>query len=182
MTNNTTVSSDTPIFQAQRIFIKASHFTSTALPQVLKVQQGYHQRFELAVSFHALEADLHEVCLKLTVQGYPQQDNPSQAGNEQVTSLEAVEAEPVYTTIVEQSGIFLIKGFDETQSAGMKKVTCPEMLFPYAVAHTATLVTQAGFPPVYLSPINFSAVSAQAEKKSAQEVTTSPGTDTTTHH
>lgn len=183
MTNNTTASQDGPVFQPQRIFVKESHFTSPELPQVLKVQQGYRQRFEVAVSFNALEEDLHEVCLKLTVHGYPQQDNTSEAGSDQPTAVDDADVVPVYTTIVEQSGVFLIKGFDETQSAGIKKVTCAEMLFPFAVAHTVTLVTQAGFPPVYLSPINFHAVNAQAQEKQAQQVQMSQGSkDTSTRH
>lgn len=155
-----------PVFDTRIVFIKESHLTSPESPHVFQKKQQYHNKFEIAVSFNELEDNVHEVSLKLTVNAYPKEESKEGAdpAGEMNSEIDPDEV-PVYTGIVQQAGVFIIKGFDEVQSARIKKITCAEILFPFARAHIMNLVVHAGFPPVYLAPINFNAVNAQVEEK-----------------
>lgn len=164
-------STEKPVFDTRLVFLKESHITSPEAPAIFKQPQQYAIKFEIAVSFNELEEHVHEVCLKLTVNAYPKKE--SQKTDEQVAASSTPDidpdATPVYTAEVHQAGVYVIKGLDETQAARVKRITCAEMLFPFARSHLVHLVTQAGFPPVYLSPVNFAAVNAQVEEQEKQK-------------
>ena len=46
---------------------------------------------------------------------------------------------------------------------------CPNLLYPYARQAITGVVTQAGFPQLYLQHINFDALYQQHEQKQAEE-------------
>lgn len=62
---------------------------------------------------------------------------------------------------VKQAGLFTVSGFPEENVAGMLGAYCPETLFPYAREAVSTLVTNGGFPPLLLTPVNFNALYTQ---------------------
>jgi preprotein translocase subunit SecB len=45
---------------------------------------------------------------------------------------------------------------------------CPNVLFPYARQALGDLVSQGGFPPFYLQPINFEALYAEGLRRRAE--------------
>ena len=67
----------------------------------------------------------------------------------------------------------------ETAQAGILQIrnvpeaACPNILFPYVRETVSDVISRAGFPPVYLAPVNFDAIylqrlqeaQAQAEPK-----------------
>lgn len=74
---------------------------------------------------------------------------------------------------VHQAGVFQLSGFDEEQQAFVLGSYCPGTLFPYAREVISSLVTDGGYPPVILSPVNFEALYQehlqQKESGQAQE-------------
>ena len=87
-------------------------------------------------------ADNHEVVLQITV-----------TAKSKDKTLFLVE--------VKQAGLFTLKGFTEEQNHQVMSITCPTILFPYAREAVSDLVGRAGFPPLYLAPVNFEALYAQ---------------------
>lgn len=59
---------------------------------------------------------------------------------------------------VQQAGVFQLTGFDDEQRGYIIGSYCPGTLFPYAREVISRLVTDGGFPPVLLAPVNFEAL------------------------
>lgn len=73
----------------------------------------------------------------------------------------------LYFVKLQQVGCFIVKGAEVEQKAFFLNTACPQMLYPYASHVASTLVTQAGFPALYLTPIDF--VSLYAQQQTAQK-------------
>jgi len=75
---------------------------------------------------------------------------------------------------VHQAGIFHLSGFDEEQQAFVLGSYCPGTLFPYAREVISSLVTDGGYPPVILAPVNFEALYQEhlKQKETADTATT----------
>jgi len=70
---------------------------------------------------------------------------------------------------VHQSGAFLLQGFDQQQLSYVANVACPNVLYPYARSHIASLVAAGGFLMPPLQPINFDGIYAQRLQQHQQE-------------
>jgi preprotein translocase subunit SecB len=57
-------------------------------------------------------------------------------------------------------GLFELQGFPEDQLQLVLLIECPRYLFPFARRIIADMVTEGGFPPFHLEPIDFAAVYA----------------------
>lgn len=53
------------------------------------------------------------------------------------------------------SGEFSISGFPKDLMSPILYVECPRLLFPFARNIVAHAVSEGGFPPLYLAPVNF---------------------------
>ena len=73
----------------------------------------------------------------------------------------------LYLVKLQQIGCFIVKGAEAEQKAFFLNTVCPQMLYPYASHVASTLVTQAGFPALYLTPIDF--VSLYAQQQTTQK-------------
>lgn len=73
----------------------------------------------------------------------------------------------LYFVKLQQIGCFIVKGAEAEQKAFFLNTVCPQMLYPYASHVASTLVTQAGFPALYLTPIDF--VSLYAQQQTAEK-------------
>ncbi|QNK67629.1 protein-export chaperone SecB [Variovorax sp. PAMC26660] len=61
----------------------------------------------------------------------------------------------VFTLSATQAGVFEIKGLSPAEMEIQKKVTLPQLLYPYLRANVTDLVMKASFPPVILAEIDF---------------------------
>lgn len=59
---------------------------------------------------------------------------------------------------VKQAGLFGVRNLDEEEHRRAIAVIAPSILFPYARATVANLVSQGGFPQLLLPPVNFDAL------------------------
>lgn len=74
----------------------------------------------------------------------------------------------VFTLEVSQTGVFSIEGYNDEQMDRLLKSFCPNILFPYVRQVVTQMTTQAGYPPLNLSPIDFEA-RYQALQKQKEE-------------
>jgi preprotein translocase subunit SecB len=73
----------------------------------------------------------------------------------------------IFLVEVEQAGTFVVTGFPQDETRNILGIACPNTLFPYARETISTLVQRGGFPPLYLQPIDFAALFAAQNQKTA---------------
>ncbi|MEX0916353.1 MAG: protein-export chaperone SecB [Wenzhouxiangellaceae bacterium] len=70
---------------------------------------------------------------------------------------------------VHYGGVFQLQGFGEQQLPYVINVHCPNVLYPYARAQIASLISAGGFFTPPLQPINFEAIFAQRVSEQQQD-------------
>lgn len=140
-----------PEFSIQRIYVKDMSLETPHSPFIFQEEWKPAIDVQLNAGTQKLAEDVYEVKLSLTV---------TAKLNDKVAFL--AEAH--------QAGIFTIKRLPEAQLNHALGSYCPGVLFPFARELISDLITRAGFPPLYLAPINFDALYEQqlAQQKAAQ--------------
>ena len=80
-----------------------------------------------------------------------------------VTVTVKVNQKTAFLVEVKQAGIFTVAGFDEEQLSHLVGSFCPNILYPYAREVITDAVVKAGFPQLYLAPVNFDALYEQQQ-------------------
>jgi len=120
----------------QKIYQKDVSFETPNSPQIFRKKWDPTIEVEFQSSARAIQDDLYEVVIALTV-------------------TTSVEGETAYLAEVHQAGIFTIQGFDPEALHLNQNVHCVIILYPYACAAVSDLVTRGGFPQQLLGPLNF---------------------------
>ena len=79
-----------------------------------------------------------------------------------------VDERTLFMIEIDQAGIFLLQGYDDTQRRTLIGTYCPSSLFPYLREAVSSMIGKGGFPAMLLQPINFDALFAQAMQQTAQ--------------
>lgn len=132
----------------QKIYTKDISFESPNSPYGFQDEWQPEINVDLNTDGQTLENDNYEVILKITVT----------AKNKDKTAFLAE---------VHQAGIFHLTGFDDEQRGFILGSFCPGTLFPYAREVISSLVTDGGYPPVILQPVNFEALYQENLKQNA---------------
>ena len=135
-----------PEFAIQRLYIKDLSVESPNSPKIFLEQWEPELNIDLNVDHNSIEADLYEVILT-------------------VTATVKIKEQTAFLVEVKQAGIFAMKGFPEDQIKPMLGSFCPNLLYPYAREAISSAVTRAGFPQLYLAPVNFDALYQQHEEQ-----------------
>lgn len=72
-----------------------------------------------------------------------------------IINVEAKIDKPIFILQLTYKGEFSIQGFENELVEPILYVECPRLLFPFARSIIAQVVSEGGFPPLYLAPINF---------------------------
>lgn len=140
-------------FTVHNIYVKDISFEAPNSPQVFTLEWNPKLEFDIQMGHTALEKDLHEVILSITV-------TVGIAQSKETTA--ATEAKTAFLVEIKQAGIFLVQGIsDEKQLDYILSTTAPTILFPYAREAVSSLVTKGGFPQLIIPPINFDAMYQQ---------------------
>lgn len=139
-----------PEFIIQRVYVKDLSLETPHSPQAFQEEWQPELNLQFTMNATDLSADNHEVVLQITV-----------TAKSKDKTLFLVE--------VKQAGLFTLKGFTEKQHHQVLSITCPTLLFPYAREAVSDLVGRAGFPPLYLAPVNFEALYAQQMQEQDNE-------------
>jgi len=129
-------------FQIQKLYVKDVSFEVPNAPQVFQEAGQADVKMSLAQRVDELGENLHEVVLTVTVTA-------------------TLDEKTAYLAEVAQAGIFLVSGFNEQASHAVMNTMCPSTLFPYARRSISELVSEGGFPPLTLQPVNFEQLYAQ---------------------
>ena len=136
-------------FTVEKIYVKDVSFEAPNAPAVFTEQGQPQLNMNLNQKVARLEGDLFEVVLGVTL--------TCTLGDK-----------TVYLAEVEQAGIFGLTGFDDRNLDMMLGTYCPNVLFPYVRQSVSDLITNGGFPPFYMQPINFEALYAEGLRRRAE--------------
>ncbi len=132
-------------------YIKDLSVESPSAPQVFQWQVQPSLDVQFALNANKAADDVHEVSLK--IEATARSDN----GVHFVVDLS-------------YAGLFGVRGIPEEALAPLLLIEAPRLLFPFARQIVADAVTNTGFPPLLLDPIDFAAAYvAQLQAQQGQE-------------
>lgn len=136
-----------PEFVIQRLYLKDLSLECPNSPAIFLKEWQPEMNLDLATTANVLDKMTHEVVLTVTV-------------------TVKLKEEVAFLAEVKQAGIFTLEGFDEAHQRHMLGSFCPNLLYPYAREAVTNAVVKAGFPQLYLSPVNFDALLAEHDSQS----------------
>ena len=142
-------------FQIQKLYAKDVSFECPNAPQIFQETGQADVKMNLTQRVDDLGENLHEVVLTVTVTA-------------------TIDAKTAYLAEVAQAGIFLMSGFTEQAAHAVINTMCPNTLFPYARRVISEMVSDGGFPPLTLQPINFEQLYAKRMQEMAQQQSGAP--------
>ena len=131
-----------PTFGIEKIYVKDLSLEIPHAPKVFLSGEQPQVEVQLHNESSAIGEGLYQVVLTVTV--------TAKAGDKTMFLVEAA-----------QAGIFQIRNVPETDLEPLLATACPNILFPYAREAVSDVIGRAGFPPVYLAPVNFEAIYLQ---------------------
>lgn len=140
-----------PSVAIMQIYTKSSSFESYHMPkstQDIDIKPTVHVDFESKTN--QIDAEKFEVVLMLNI-----------SVQEKEKSL--------YSIKVAQAGLFSLRNLNENELKQVLMTYCPNSLFPYARQMISEAIIAAGFPAIYLIPIDFSAIYANQMSKNQDE-------------
>lgn len=137
-------------FQIQKLYAKDVSFEVPNAPRIFQETGQADVKMSLAQRVEALGENLHEVVLTVTVTA-------------------TVGEKTAYLAEVAQAGIFLVSGFNDQAAHAVMNTMCPNTLFPYTRRTISDLVSEGGFPPLTLQPVNFEQLYAQRMQELASQ-------------
>lgn len=146
-------SSQEPVFQIQRVYLKGASLEQPNSPAILLEQEQPSVDIQLGVSAAAVAEGVFEVSVTATVQT-------------------KIKDKTVFLVETTQAGIFEIRNMAQEQMGPIMGIACPQIVYPYLRGNVADLIQRAGFPPVHLSEINFQAMYEQ--QQAGQSAAASP--------
>ena len=138
-----------PEFSLQSVYLKDCSFEAPKGPRVdgpWNPQIG----LDLNTASEVVSPDLREVVLTVSI--------TAKLGD---TTAFLVE--------VKQAGLFGVRNLTDEEHRRAIAAIAPSVLFPYARANIANLVTQGGFPQLLLPPVNFDALYARTLAEAAAQ-------------
>lgn len=147
---------DQPVFHVVKIYLKDLSFENPNTPEVFQLNQEPRVDFNLSSSTTAKENGHYEVTLHV------------------VTDVK-LDDKTMFLVDVTYAGLFLIRNVPEEHAEVLLGVDCPTILFPYLRHVISATVTEGGFKPLLLDPINFAALFQQARAQRQAQQTKPPG-------
>ena len=139
-----------PTFGIEKIYVKDLSLEIPHAPDVFLAGEQPQVDVQLHNEGAVIGEGLYQVVLTVTV--------TAKAGDKTMFLVE-----------VAQAGIFQIRNVPETDLEPLLATACPNILFPYARETVSDVITRAGFPPVYLAPVNFEAIYMQRLQQAQEQ-------------
>lgn len=140
-----------PQFAIQRVYTKDISFESPEAPGIFLESWEPELNMDLSTKVNKLDEEgVHEVVLTVSV-------------------TVKKKDKTIFIAEVQKAGIFTLAGFPEDQLRPMLGSFCPNILYPYAREVITDMVMRAGFPQLYLTPVNFDALYQQNEERQKEE-------------
>jgi preprotein translocase subunit SecB len=139
-----------PTFGIEKIYVKDLSLEIPHAPDVFLSAEPPQVDMQLHHEGKAIGEGMYHVVLTVTV--------TAKAGEKIIFLVEAA-----------QAGIFQIRHVPESDLEPLLATTCPNILFPFARETVSDVVGRAGFPPVYLAPVNFDAIYLQRLQQAKEQ-------------
>lgn len=139
-----------PVFGIEKIYVKDLSLEIPHAPEVFLSSEQPQVEVQMHNEGSAVGEGLFQVVLTVTV--------TAKAGDKTLFLVE-----------VAQAGIFQIRNIPDTDLEPLLSTACPNIVFPYARETVSDIVIRAGFPPVYLAPVNFEALYMQRLQQAQQQ-------------
>lgn len=138
-------------FSVHNIYVKDISFEAPNSPLIFKQEWKPKLEFDIEMGRMALETDLYEVSMSITVKVAIEQNADAK-----------LEKQTAFIVEVKQAGIFMLQGVtDPKQIDYILATAAPTILYPYARQAISNLVTQGAFPQLIIPPMNFDAMYQQ---------------------
>ena len=148
-TPNTQPTAGEQHFAIEKLYIKDASLESPNSPAIFTLKWEPEINIQLTSATKQVDEKAYEVVLTITVTAKIGEKN-------------------AYLAELQQAGIFSVHGFQSTEIGALLGSYCPGVLYPYASEAVYSLISKAGFPPLYLAPINFDAMWAKQQMEQAQ--------------
>ena len=124
-------------FNIQRIYLKDLSFESPMTPDVFtNMSSSPKVGFNFESNINNVTDNIYELTLFFNVKA-------------------EVEDKTLYLVELKQCGVFSISTDDEAMRKRFLNVHCAEIVYPYARENISNVIQKGGFPPLFLSPIDF---------------------------
>ena len=124
-------------FNIQRIYLKDLSFESPMTPDVFtNMSSSPKVGFNFESNINNITDDIYELTLFFNVKA-------------------EVEDKTLYLVELKQCGVFSISTDDDAMRKRFLNVHCAEIIYPYARENISNIIQKGGFPPLFLSPIDF---------------------------
>jgi preprotein translocase subunit SecB len=140
-----------PQFVIEKVYVKDASLEIPNAPQIFLERAQPEVEFSFRNEGQAIGNDYHEVVLTATVTAKLKDSDKT-----------------VFLIEASQGGIFLVRGVPETDMQLIYAITCPTILLPYLRETVSDMAVRAGFPPVFLAPMNFEALYRQRQQAEEQ--------------
>jgi len=139
-----------PIFSIEKIYVKDLSLEIPHAPDVFLAGEQPQVEVQLHNEGAAVGEGLYQVVLTITV--------TAKSGEKTMFLVE-----------VAQAGIFQVRNLPQADLEPLLATACPNILFPYARETVSDVISRAGFPPVYLAPVNFDAIYLQRLQQAQEQ-------------
>lgn len=133
-------------------YVKDLSFENPNAPAVYQWQGQPQMDVQVNIGVQGVGQDVHEVVLKIEIEA---------KSNEGV----AFRCETLY------AGLFALRNIPEEQLQPFLLAEAPRLLFPFARQVVSSAVTDGGFPPLLLDPIDFGGLYMQSAAQQQAEAT-----------
>ena len=124
-------------FNIQRVYMKDLSFESPMTPDVFtNMSSSPKVGFNFESNITNITDDIYELTLFFNVKA-------------------EVEDKTLYLVELKQCGVFSISTDDDAMRKRFLNVHCAEIVYPYARENISNVIQKGGFPPLFLSPIDF---------------------------
>lgn len=137
---------DQPVFHIEKLYLKDLSFESPNAPEVFQEKAEPTVDFNLETGATSKGPEHYESTLHVTVKVL-------------------MEGRVMFLVEVTYAGLFLLRNIPAEHIQPMLGIECPNILFPYVRQVISEMVTQGGFKPMVLDPINFATLFQQAREK-----------------
>lgn len=142
--------SEQPTFGIEKIYVKDLSLEIPHAPDIFLSGEQPQVDVQLHNEAAGISEGLYQVVLTVTV--------TAKAGDKTMFLVEAA-----------QAGIFRVRNVADSDIEPLLATACLNILFPYVREAVSDIISRAGFPPVYLAPVNFDAIYLQRLQEAQEQ-------------
>ena len=150
---DTTDTSNTPIFRLQKLYVKDLSFENPNAPEVFFAKESEPKvDLNLGLKNKKLDDNHWEVTLAITAKISDTKTDKT-----------------LFISEIEHAAAFQIANVPEEHMATLLAVECPTVMFPYTRQILSQASVDGGFIPFHMEPVNFLAIFENSKKKAQAE-------------